>query len=74
MAEVKTEIRNIVKNQEASKIENTQAHDEIKLMIKNFIDSADNKYASKKIETAFWWFLASVGLILIGALAATILK
>jgi uncharacterized coiled-coil protein SlyX len=74
MAEVKTEIRNITKNQEESKIENNKAHDEIKLMIKDFVDSADDKYASKRVETVMWWIAGIIGSIIITAIMYLIIK
>jgi subtilase family serine protease len=68
MAEVKTEIRNITKNQEASKIENTEAHNEIKRMIKEFTDAADNKYASKTTEKLVYGLVALILTIVASAI------
>ena len=51
LAEIKTEMKNLTKKQEENSVENRLEHKEIKTIIKDFIDSADNKYASKALET-----------------------
>lgn len=50
LAEIKTEIKNITKKQDETFAENRLEHLELKSIIKEFIDSADNKYASKALE------------------------
>ena len=62
-ATMKADIQYIKKGLDENKIQ----HDELKIMINDFIDSADNKYASKKVEAAIYW---TVGIIITGVLVA----
>lgn len=39
-----------------------------------FIVKIDKKYASKYVETAFWWFLGAVGSIIISAIMYLIIN
>ena len=52
-------------------IKETQAKMDEKL--DKFIESANTKYASKYVEKAFWWGLATVGTVFIGSMF-TLLK
>ncbi len=58
MAEIKTDIRYIKKD-----------ITEVKADIKDFIKCADDKYASKSIETYFYWF---IGIIVAAAITGVV--
>ena len=62
MAKVETEVTNL-------KDSNTREHDELKEMIKEFIDSADSKFASKTTEKLVYGMVA---LILVGFVTGVI--
>jgi hypothetical protein len=85
MAVIQTNMVNLKKDQEQNRIDNAVEHKDIKDILNKFIDrvdmqreldlkSNDDKYASKKIETAFWWTVSVVGSILITSLMYLIIK
>lgn len=47
------------------KTDNKTEHTEIKVLIKDFIETADKKYASKRVEQVFYSTLGAVALYII---------
>jgi len=74
MKVVQTEINNIKENQKENQETNTSEHLKIMAKIDKFIDSADNKYASKNVEKIMWWVGGVVGAIIISAIMYLIIK
>lgn len=60
--EIKTDIKYIKKEQ-----------NEMRNDIKNFIESADKKYASKDLENKFYWLVGSVITFLLGIVTIIII-
>ena len=69
MVRVQTDINYIKQSQEQNRQDNATEHNDIKVMIKNFIDGADKKYAAKQIET---WFYALCGIIVTAVIIAIV--
>lgn len=62
-ATMKADVKYIKESLDENKIQ----HAELKCMITDFINSADNKYASKRIEVAVYW---TVGIVIMAVLTA----
>jgi len=73
MAEIKTDLSYIKKSQAkiATKLDNFI--DEIHIAREQDKKENDIKYASKQVETALYWFIGVVGVIIITALLSKII-
>jgi len=73
MAEIKTDLIYIKKSQTKMSNKLDNFIDEIHLVREQDKKDNDMKYASKKIETALYWFIGVVGVIIITALLSKII-
>jgi len=67
VARVETEIANL-------KVSNTSEHQEFKEIIKEFIDSADTKYASKIVERLVYGIVGTILIAFLGAVITLIIN
>lgn len=67
---MKNEMKNISKNLE----KNSDEHGKMFKKMDDFIISADQRYASKRVEAVLWAIGGAVGLIILGALLNLIIK
>ena len=65
IAKVETEVSNLKDKTEQAEKRNTNEHNELKVMIKDFIDSAPSKFASKNVEKVLYTI---IGVIITGFL------
>ena len=68
MVKIEKDIEYIKEKNETAELKNAEEHNEIKNIMLDFIQSADNKYATKFTEKAFWWTVVTVLSIIIGVL------
>lgn len=74
MKELQTSLKYIEKNQKEYTESNKVDHIEIKKMINDWIEHADDRYAPYWAAQAIKFLIATMGLVIIGAILQQILK
>lgn len=60
LMKIETSLDYLTEKQKENETRNVTEHEEIKTLIKNFIESADNKYANKTVERIVYGLVALI--------------